>query len=159
MAWTKRQIVNQAFEEIGFANYNFDLDPEQLQSGLRKLDSMMATWNIRGVRIGYPLASTPSGSDLDQDSFLPDWAIEATYKNLSIRIAPSLGKVLSRETKADAKNAYNTLLMMNTKPKEMQIANLPRGAGSKSWRTSDRPFLDKPTDPLLGGGDGVIDFN
>jgi hypothetical protein len=159
MSWTKREIVNQAFEEIGFASYNFDLDPDQLQSALRKLDSMMATWNIRGVRISFPLASSPDVSDLDQDTELPDWAIEAVYKNLSIRIAPSLGKVLSRETKADAKNAYNTLLMMNTKPKEMQITGLPRGAGNKTFRYSDRPFLDKPTEPLLGGGDGEIDFN
>ena len=159
MSWTKREIVNQAFEEIGFANYNFDLDPEQLQSGLRKLDSMMATWNIRGVRIGYPLSSSPSGSDLDQDTSLPDWAIEAVYKNLSIRIAPSLGKMLSRETKADAKNAYNTLLMLNTRPTEMQITNLPRGAGNKPWRFVDDPFLDEPTDLLLGGNDGIIDFN
>ena len=158
MAWTKRQIVNQAFEEIGFANYNFDLDPEQLQSALRKLDAMMATWNIRGVRTGYPLSSSPSSSDLDQDSELPDWAIEATYKNLSIRIAPALGKVLSRETKADAKNAYNTLLMMNAKPAEMQLTKLPRGAGNKPWRIADRPFLDKPKDSLLGGGDGEIEL-
>lgn len=158
MSWTKREIVNQAFEEIGFANYNFDLEPEQLQSALRKLDSMMATWNIRGLRLGYPLSSSPDLSSLDTDSALPDWAIEAVYKSLSIRIAPSIGKVLSRENKADAKSAYNTLLMLNAKPSPMQITRLPRGAGSKSWGSNRSPFLDGPTAPLLGGDDGEIEF-
>lgn len=158
MSWTKRQLVNQAFEEIGYANYNFDLEPEQLQSALRKLDAMMATWNIRGIRIGYPLSSSPDSSDLDQDTELQDSAIEAVYTNLAIRLAPALGKVLPRELKADAKAAFNTLLMLNTKPAEMQITNLPRGSGNKPWRIADRPFLDKPKDTLLGGDDGEIDL-
>lgn len=158
MSWTKRDIVNQAFEEIGFANYNFDLNPEQLESALRKLDAMMATWNIKGLRLGYPLSSSPDLSSLDTDSALPDWAIEATYINLGIRIAPGLGKTVTREAKKDAKNSYNTLLMMNAKPSPMQITGLPSGAGSKSWRSNNSPFLDQPSAPLLGGDDGEIEF-
>ena len=159
MSWTKREIVNQAFEEIGFANYNFDLDPEQLQSALRKLDAMMAQWNIRGIRIPYPLSSSPDGSSLDQDTEVPDWAVEPMYINLSIRIAPSLGKVLSREAKADAKLSYNTLLRINAGPPEMQITNLPRGAGSKYWRIRRSPLLPRAQDVIEGGSDGAIDFN
>lgn len=159
MSWTKREIVNQAFEEIGYAEYQFDLDSEQLQSGLRKLDAMMATWNIRGIRIGYPLSDSPSFSDIDTDSNLPDYAIETVYTNLAVRLAPTLGKNVSRDTKKDAKNGYNTLLMLNTKPTPMQITGLPRGAGNKPWRVADRPFLDKPVAQLLGGDDGEIDFN
>ena len=30
MAYTKRDIVEQAFEEIGLASYVFDLQPQQL---------------------------------------------------------------------------------------------------------------------------------
>ena len=48
MGWTKRQFVAQAFEEIGLASYVFDLTPEQLQSALRRLDTMMAAWNALG---------------------------------------------------------------------------------------------------------------
>ena len=29
MGWTKREYVEQAFEEIGLASYVFDLTPEQ----------------------------------------------------------------------------------------------------------------------------------
>lgn len=55
MGWTKRQFVTQAFEEIGLASYVFDLTPEQLDSALRRLDTMIASWNALGIRLGYPL--------------------------------------------------------------------------------------------------------
>ena len=51
MGWTKRQYIEQAFEEVGLAAYVFDLTPEQLQSALRKLDAMMAEWNAKGLRL------------------------------------------------------------------------------------------------------------
>ena len=31
MGWTKRQFIEQAFDEIGLASYAFDLGPEQMQ--------------------------------------------------------------------------------------------------------------------------------
>jgi len=75
VSWTKREIVTNAFEEVGLASYAFDLQPEQLQAGLRRLDNMMATWNSRGLRIGYPLTNSPAGSDLDDDANVMDEAI------------------------------------------------------------------------------------
>ena len=57
MSWTKRQFINAALEEIGLASYVFDIQPEELESALRRLDAMMADWNAKGIRIGYPLSS------------------------------------------------------------------------------------------------------
>ena len=87
MGWTKRQFVEQAFEEIGLATYTFDLSPEQMQSALRRLDAMVATWNGAGIRIGYPLPSSPQDSDLDTETNVPDMSNEAIYTNLAIKIA------------------------------------------------------------------------
>ena len=53
MAWTKRDIVKQAFAEIGRSEYDFDASPEDTQHALRVLDSMAATWATQGLRIGY----------------------------------------------------------------------------------------------------------
>lgn len=159
MGWTKRQFVTQAFEEIGLATYVFDLSPEQLQSGLRRLDSMMATWNTKGIRLGYPLPSSPQFSDLDAESEVPDSANEAIYLNLAIRIAPSFGKTPSVDTKATAKAAYDNLLSVAAMPVEMQLpGTLPVGAGNKPWNI-DQPFVNPPVDPLLAGQDGEIQFN
>lgn len=159
MAWTKRQFVTQAFEEIGLAAYVFDLTPEQLQSALRRLDAMMAGWNALGIRLGYPITSNPDDSTLDEDSGVPDSANEAIYTNLGIKLAPSFGKTPSADTKAAAKAGYDLLLAKAAMPAEQQLpGSMPAGAGNKQWGP-DRPFLAPPSDPLAAGPDGAIEFN
>jgi len=74
MGYSKRQFVTAAFEEIGLASYVFDLNPEQMESALRRLDAMMADWNAKGIRLGYPLPSSPQNSDLDEQTNVPDSA-------------------------------------------------------------------------------------
>jgi hypothetical protein len=158
MGWTKRQFVVQAFEEVGYASYAYDLQPEQLQAGLRRLESMMATWNGRGIRLGYPLSANPDGMELDTETSVPDASNEAIYTNLAIRVAPIIGKTISIETKQAARSAYMQLLSRFTKPNEMQLpGTLPSGAGNKPWRT-DTPFLPVPDDPIETGDDGELNF-
>jgi hypothetical protein len=160
MGWTKGQFVTQAFDEIGLAAYVFDLGPEQLESALRRLDSMMATWNAKGIRLGYPIPSSPQNSNLDDETGVPDSANEAIYSNLAVRLAPSFGKTVSPDTKAAAKLGYDALLARATMPMEQQLpGTMPAGAGNKPWRNTDSPFLTPPTDPLLAGQDGPIEFN
>lgn len=160
MGYSKRQFVTAAFDEIGLASYVFDLQPEQLQSALNRLDAMMAEWNGKGIRLGYPLPGSPQYSDLDEPSEVPDSANEAIYTNLAIKIAPSYGKQVMMETKISAKAAYNTLLSRATLPNEMQLpGTMPAGAGNKPWRDYDNPFLQRPVDPVLAGQDGPFEYN
>ena len=159
MSWTKKELIEQAFDAIGLATYNFDLQPEQYQSALKKLDSMMASWNGRGLRLAYPLHSAPKDSVLTEDSALPDWAIEAAYLNLAIRIAPSFGKAVSPDTKKDAKDGYDIIMTRKNRPPEYQVTGLPRGQGQKSWRDTGRTTLSNPTVPLTDGAGDEIDFN
>lgn len=159
MGWTKRQFIEQAFDEIGLASYVFDLGPEQMQSALRRLDMMMAAWNALGLRLAYPLPSNPQDSDLDEETNVPDSANQAIYTNLAIKLAPSYGKQVMPETKVSAKEAYNTLLSRAAMPMEQQMpGTMPSGAGNKSWRNYDDPFLQRPVDPVLAGQDGPIDY-
>lgn len=159
MGWTKRQFVLQAFEEIGLASYVYDLTPEQLNSALFKLDAMMGTWNGKGIRIGYPLPTSPNNSTLDTQTNVPDSANEAIYTNLATRIAGGYGKTVSADTKATARAGYEVLLSRAAMPMEMQMpGTMPSGAGNKPWAT-DNPFLDPPGDPLLAGQDSAIDFD
>jgi hypothetical protein len=160
MGYTKRQFISAAFEEIGLASYVFDLAPEQLQSALRRLDAMIAAWNALGIRLGYPLPSSPQDSDLDEHTNVPDSSNEAIYTNLAIKLAPSYGKQVMPETKATAKESYNTLLSLAAMPMQQQLPrSMPSGAGNKPWRNSETPFLRKPTDHLLVGQDSKLEFN
>lgn len=159
MGYTKRQFVEGAFEEIGMANYVFDLQPEQLQSALRRLDAMMMEWNAQGIRLGYPIASSPQDSDLDTETNSPDSAWEAVITNLAVRIAPGYGKTVSPDTKMVAKNAFNTLLSRATFPLEKQLPEtMPIGQGNKPWRW-DNPYVYPPVDPVDAGSDGPLEWS
>lgn len=159
MSWTKRQFVVQAFEAIGLGAYEFDLQTDELQSACRQLDAMMGMWNAKGIRVGYPIPTSPENTDLDTETAVPDAANEAIYMNLSLRIANSHGKQPPLYLKQGAFYAYQALLARSTKPQEMQLPRtLPRGQGNKPWRY-DQEYLDIPVDPLEIGGDDVLEFN
>lgn len=160
MSWTKRQLIDQAFEEIGLPPWVYDILPEQYQSSLRRLDAYVASINANGVRIAYPLPNAPNDSSLDQDTGIPDYAAEALYFNLACRIAPSLGKAVSAETRQFADMSYNNLLNQTVLPAlERQLPRtMPRGAGTKPWRNFNNPFVYGPTTELDAGPDDRLEL-
>lgn len=159
MSWTKRQFIEQALDEIGLGTYTFDAQPEQYEAALRKLDAMMANWNSRGIRVGYPMPSSPENSDLDAETNVPDVANEAIYTNLAVSMCPSYGKAVVPELKQLAKRTYDYLLAFTSDIIERQFpSTLPKGAGNKPWRYRSDNFFPDPNDPLQTGKDGEIDF-
>lgn len=147
--WTKRQIIQQAFSEIGKASVDFDLSPESLQDGLEKLDAMVATWSTKGIRIGW--AGGDGKGDVDAGATAPMWAVEALYLNLAIRLAPGFGKTVSPNTMASARMAYDGLLARTVTPAARAIQGYG-GAGRQ-----DVP-LPVDRDPLQAGEDGALDI-
>lgn len=159
MGWTKRQFVEKAFSKIGLAGYTFDLSPEQLQDAMSDLDSMMSAWNAKGIRIGYPMPSSPLSGDLDEETNVPDSSNEAIYYGLGVRIAPGYGKTVPQSVAFFAKQAYDQLLAIATLPPERRFpCELPAGAGNKPWRNNDSPFIRPGSDPLDAGPDSEIEF-
>lgn len=160
MGWTKRQYIEQAFTEIGLAGYIFDITPEELNTALRQLDSMIAKWNGRGIRLSWPMPSSPENDDLDDATNVPDAANEAIYCSLAVRIAPTFGKTVGGQTQFFAKEGYDLLLSRAAEPIPKQLPHtMPAGAGNKPWRNNDSPFIRPPIDPLLAGPDAPIEFD
>lgn len=155
MSFTKRQFIDDAYGELGMASYIFDLEPETIQRALRRLDSMMADWNGRGIRLGYPISGSPADSDLDELTSVPDRANKAVILNLAIELAPGHGKTVSPQTLAAAKRALDTVMAWSAMPPEVQLTNIPRGAGAKNTTS---PFFPGPTDPLTAGPDSELEF-
>jgi len=157
MSWTKKQIIEQAFEEIGLASYIFDLTPDQLQSALRRLDLLVGSWLAKNIRISYPLPTNPQDSNIDQEIDVPIQFNEALVLNLAVRLAPSYGKTLAPETKANAKLMYDQLLVEAAAPIEQQyVKTLPLGAG---YKRTERVFVDYPNlDPIAVQDNGQALF-
>jgi hypothetical protein len=158
MGYTRRDLIEGALTEIGYANYAFDMQAEQLEACKRRLDSMMAAWNAQGLRLSYPIPSSPEASDLSDETNIPDSAWEAVVTSLAVRIAPMFGKTVSPDTKRAAKMALNTLYGLSAMPEQMQYpGTLPLGAGNKGWRGYET-FFPEPSNPLTTGQDGELDF-
>ncbi len=154
MSYTKGELADLALEEIGIASYEFDITPEQRQSVVRRMDMMVASWASKNILIGYPLTKSQT-PDPDAETNIPDWLGEAIITNLAIRIAPSYGKQVSIETKANAKSSYNTMCGVFSSPKEMQFNSMPVGAG---YKAIDNRFSVPPSDPYLTPIDEDVDL-
>lgn len=130
---TKRELIQAALNEIGIADYEFDITPEELSSGVRRLDMMLSTWAHKGLRIPYNF-----GGGIEDDSGIPATAQEAVTLNLATRLGPSYGKQAPVEVMGLAKSAYSALLSESAYPIEIQIG-VPKGAGHK--RVDETPFF------------------
>jgi hypothetical protein len=160
MAWTKRKLIEQSFEELALASYVFDITDEELQSALNRLESLMATWLGMGLALPYMFSDD---GNLDASSGLPLLANEAVYLTLAQRIAASKGKSCPPSLSAAARAAYGALLSWSARQavREQQQPNgMPRGAGQKSWRSTQRPYFNQPdASPVQLADDGGLSFN
>lgn len=151
--WSKLDVIQQAFSEIGKASFDFDLQPEDLQSALRQLDAMMATWGgTLGIRIGF------SGGDgkgaISADTQVPDWAYEALYLNLALRLCPSYGKTPNPLTIVNAKAAMDAVRARTVQPPNRRITGYG-GAGNSYWGAT---ALAEEIEPVATGPDNTLPF-
>ncbi len=143
MSWTKKQIIEQAFAEIGIASYTFDTTADERENSLRILDTMMAQWTTRGIVFDpiYPATVNPGEGDIDDETNAPNDAVSAMYTNLALRVAPGFGKTPSNKTVKDAASGYSLLAQAIPIP-TIQMVGMIAGAGRK---TPIYPFIRRDT--------------
>ena len=149
MAWTQRDLVTAALNEHGLAG---SVTPGQQQDVNISLGAMMASWEMSGIYLDFPIPTTAKGNDLDDSAVIDVRANEAVYLNLALRIAPANGKIVSQETRKGARAAYNKLLNRATiAPPVVRANGTLAGAGHK-----DRVFL--PNEVIADRTKTVLDL-
>jgi hypothetical protein len=129
---TKRQVIDLSYSAIGMAGYTFDLQPEQIENARQMLDAMMAQWNAQGIRLGWPIPSSPISGDVDEETNLPDSALSAVYLNLGTVIAMTHGKQVAPQYLAMTRAAKDAMFVNAVKPMARQMpGGHPMGAGYK----------------------------
>lgn len=144
MAWTKGEIVNEAFAELALGGQAIDIDPEERQLGLRRLDAMMAGWESRGILLGYDFSTGLAGT-----SGLADGAVEGVWLKLAESIGPTFGKSLPASARVRAKAAYDALLVDSVRPAMQQLPAMPVGAGNRPAGSFGSQFMGEPTESAL----------
>jgi hypothetical protein len=127
----KRYLIDMAFSEIGLSGYVFDQDAEERQEALHKLDGYMAMLKNQGVDLGYNFPLTPSVSDLDDESGLPDYAEMAIWQQVALRLCPAYGKTASQILVSSAHQAKAHLMsFIAVVPSTRYPTTLPIGRGN-----------------------------
>ena len=116
MAWSKLDIIGEAFNEIGFGDYVFDTTPSQKQTALSRLDAMMASWQDDGINTGYGVEDDPSADTITGDSGISQEYVRAVFLNLAVEMAPSFGKQVMQQTIFAARKSYSRALRGGTPP-------------------------------------------
>lgn len=138
---TKRQIVEMAYEECSLAGYEFNVTPEELFSGLRKLDALMSEWAVLSMDLGYNAPATFGSGDLDDYSGIPDAAVQGAAISLAIAIMPAMGKSMGSETRARYSRSMDAIkAMCAALPVMVRPRGVPRGAGNRNYGVWS-PFL------------------
>lgn len=131
---TKRQIVEMAYEECSLAGYEFNVTPEELFSGLRSLDGLMAEWASSSKDLAYNFPATFGGGDLEDVSGIPDAAIRGVAISLAMEIAPKMGKQMSAESRARLTKSMSVINALCAKRVSMGWArSTVAGAGNRRW--------------------------
>lgn len=104
------------------------------------------------------MVDSPSNTNIDDDTGVPDYAAEAIYLGLALRIAPGFGKVVSPDTKMFADAAYSNLVNQTATPTPERTlpTTMPRGQGTKTWRNFNNPFVRQEDPAVDAGNDGHI---
>lgn len=148
MSYTKRQLIEQAFTVLGMPAYIFDMQPEQEESALWRLDMMIAEWDRRGVRLGYPLPTSPDDSNIEAESNAPDTAVMGIVYNLALLLAGDYGKQIPPSVMTAAYQAKQSLFISAAKPlSQVWPSTMPMGAGNKPWRSYGYQFAGPQTTP------------
>jgi hypothetical protein len=160
MAKTKSEVVRTALAHLGIADYDFDIIPEELATGVDFLNLMMSFWSSKNLKVPYNFEG-----ETEDDSGIPEMALEAVTTNLALRLAPTYGKQVSMDVRTLAKQGLNALYGDSAKPLNMQLPNMPRGAGYKTiWQSRFVPrenrfpwVIDDQTDYSGGESDFYVD--
>jgi hypothetical protein len=137
MSNTKKQIILDAYANIGYSDYFYNEDAEQIDFALRILDRMLADWESVGISIGYNF-----DSNVQDVSGVPDYALNAIVSNLSMRLASSIGKQFSQDERQNAIDAYSNLkLKFLTIPILPRNNLIPQGQGARVYNTQSSNFL------------------
>lgn len=119
---TRSLIMSRSFGRLAMGDYEFDIGAEEKAAARTSLDGMMAEWLGEGLDLGF-VPSTDEENDA-VDIATPDWASQAIWSNLAVRMAADFGKMPGAALIRDAKRGFDLV--------KSQAQIIPRQRSGKS---------------------------
>ncbi|MBB4857008.1 hypothetical protein HNO88_000305 [Novosphingobium chloroacetimidivorans] len=131
---TKRQLIEQMFVECGVNGWEYDIQPEEKQKALTRLDALMAELAGRGMALGYNAPDEIGGGDLDDELGVPDQAFYGLAVLGAERLSPTMGKtqsVATRQALTAAMKAVRSAALVLVP--DQAVGNMRVGSGNRWW--------------------------
>lgn len=135
-------IIQDALAEIGVSSVVTPASAQSIESGRKKLNSMLELWCSRGIDIGTtPLDA--AGDELNE----PADTRNTIVTNLALELAPLFANGKQVVTQSLTNNAREGFAMIKslygvlTIPKKVVSSTLPVGAGNKIGFAQRRTFF------------------
>lgn len=137
----KSDLVEGAYELCGLNGFEYERTPEEMVTGLRFLNDMLAEWLADGVDLGFDFPTYGNGL-LEEPSGIPDSAVGVVKGMLAQRLCPGLGAALGQEARGQLTLSYQRLLSRSaaTPPTMTPAASLP-SMGVRHSRRRLRPSV------------------
>ena len=135
---TIREVVQDAFEEIGVKTAEVSLTGDELQSGIRRCNDMLLEWDDIGIIVGYSeVLNCDDVINVERN------AIGAIKYNLAIRLAPSFQKPIGAALVTIAGGTMDVLMASSTDISNIAYPDtLPLGSGNQcASNDTDRRFF------------------
>jgi len=100
---TARDVIIRALRRIGELAAGEIPDATTAQDALAALNRMLASWELRGVRMMPPSYAL---ADVMQ---LPDGQLDAIEENLAVKLAPEFGTDATASLQAEADRGFRAL--------------------------------------------------
>lgn len=132
---TKRMLVEQMFAECGINGWELDIDPDEKDSALTRLDALM--WELigRGIDLGYNFPTAVGQGSLNDELGCGDQAFFGLAVLGAQRLCPTMGKTQSAESKMALNAAMKAVrsAAVTMVPTMTLASGTPLGAGNQGW--------------------------
>ena len=136
---TKIDVVLAAYEELRISGLTSKASPEEITTGVRRLDNMMLGWKNKNLCPSYIRSISYSDIDPNQDSGLNDIDMFAVVANLAKNLCAIFGKMCHPQTITDAKEGYDNLFSAVV-PERESNPYMPLGTGRKLGNSFAREY-------------------
>ena len=132
----KADLIQGAYEQLRIWGVTRIPSPTETVLALKRLNGLLLHWENQNIYLGWNV-----GADNPNDeSGLPDWAQEAVFTNLALKLAPTFGKMATPDMKSEASETYNAICLSCYANMEYPDT-MPVGAGNQRYGYSSRRFF------------------